>query len=152
MSKVKLTFEKTERGERIIVTKEGGFTGEDMSKVTEAVEGLFHNEGAEVEDSPEESEDEETQEAGGASSGGDGAEEPFMNRVRNAAQGAKGQQGSTTPPEGRGQVQAKLPDGTGIKSDGSVDRRTLRGSPENPDPKQQKLAKKVSKGAAEART
>lgn len=42
MERVKLTFEKSERGDRVTIQKDGGFTVEDVSQLTEMVEEMFN--------------------------------------------------------------------------------------------------------------
>jgi hypothetical protein len=150
--KVKLTFQKSQNGERVIISKDGGFTVEDMTRITEAVEKVFH--------------DDEGLEEANVETDGTGDEDSksaFERTAKQSAQRAAAQQGmkqgplgDKTPPAGRGQVAAKLPDGTGITKEGDVDRRTLRGTPENPDPEQQRMVKNVERqvakgGAPEAR-
>lgn len=42
MEKVKFTFEKSTNGDTVIIRKDGGFTVEDMTMLTKAVEEMFH--------------------------------------------------------------------------------------------------------------
>lgn len=160
MEKVKLTFEKSGHGDKVTIQKDGGFSVDDMVKLTEVVEALFNGEELEEgePDKDTSADDEEELLAEGDGGGGSDTEEPFVARVkREAARAAAGVAangrrdskgddqplGDATPPEGRGQSAGKLPDGTGITKQGTIDRRTLRGSPENPDPKQQQTVKRV---------
>lgn len=174
MEKVKLTFEKSDNGDRVIIRKDGGFTTHDLQKLTEIVEDLFSEGGAA--DSGRESEDAELEDLGDENTeqsaaaedqGGDGGEDrgsdAFRQRVAKAAEEAAKKQGSglkpygqdtrrgqgeksdLTPPAGRGQGAAKTPGGVGITKEGTVDRRTLKGSPGNPDPQRQAEARKVEK-------
>lgn len=151
MTRVKLTFDRGEHGERVIIRKDGGFSTKDVETLTHLIEDLFGDGGAE-ESSLEEIGDEDTEGAklNKLPQEATGVDKSFADRVKKeaaaAADRAKGNGGDkpqTTPPAGRGQVQAKVAEGVGITKDGTVDRRTLRGSPENPDPKQQKVAKAV---------
>lgn len=126
--RVKLTFQKSEHGDKVTITKDGGFTVEDMNRLTETVEKLFHDE--------EEVENEEVEDA---------EDTDQSSKIGAKTAMKKGPLGDKTPPAGRGQVAAKTPEGTGFTKEGDVDRRTLRGTPQEPDPDQQKFIKNVER-------
>lgn len=153
--KVRLTFEKNNKDEHAVFRKEGGFSPKDREQLTNIIEDLFGDGGAEDsvadQEELEEEGDENTEETDGDKSFQDRVARQAKEAVAQAKQAGNGggSKPQVTPPAGRGAVQAKTAEGVGITKDGTVDRRTLRGSPEASDPKQQKVAKAVE-SASEA--
>lgn len=125
---VRVTYEKGSGESKITITKDGGFSRGEVADVMGAVDEALEG--------GEEKEPEMVTE-GERSGSANGKEQ--RSQARGASAGSKGGGGDadTTPPAGRGRGAGELPDGTGVTKEGTVDRRTLRGSPENPDPDQQ---------------
>lgn len=147
--KVHVTFRTSSDGgrtvESITLKKDGGFEPAEVGKLTEALASfgkITHVSEEELDETDEEREVRQAAERDAGMTGEGGS--------KSAGKGGEAPLGDKTPPAGRGRVALKTPEGTGFKKSGEVDRRTLRGTPEQPDPSQQKFVERVEKQAEQA--